>query len=70
MRNTRLLKAAVIFIVMFCMGATGILTAADQQLQMNKGLEDFNYLSDSEFQTGKFVEGYVYEVYGEFAYNL
>lgn len=69
MRNTRWLRAAIIFIVLFCMGATSLLTAAEQQQQISKGLDDFNYLSDSEFQKGKFVEGYVYEVYGEFAYE-
>lgn len=69
MNNTRMLKAAIIFIVLFCMGATSLLTASQQQQQLNKGLDDFNYLSDSEFSKGKFVEGYVYEVYGEFAYE-
>lgn len=69
MRNTRWLSAAVIFIVMLCMGATSILTASEQLQQIKKGLDDFNYLSDSEFTKGKFVEGYVYEVWGEFAYE-
>ena len=69
MRNYRWLKAAVIFIALFCMGAVSLISASEQQRQINKGLDDFNYLTNSGFVNGKFVEGYVYEVYGEFAYE-
>lgn len=68
MRGSLRLKTAIIFIALFCMGVTSLITASEQQSQISKGLDDFNYLSDSQFQKGKFVEGYVYEVYGEFAY--
>lgn len=68
-RNHRWINAIIIFAVMLCTGAGGIITASEQQQQINRGLDDFNYLSDSEFYKGKFVEGYVFEVYGEFAYE-
>lgn len=69
MKNHRFVNAIVIFAVLLIAGIGGMITASGQQKQINQGLDDFNYLSDSEFYKGKFVEGYVFEVYGEFAYE-
>lgn len=69
MRKQHRLNAVIIFAVMLFAGAGGMITSSKQQQQINKGLDDFNFLSDSEFYKGKFVEGDVFEVYGEFAYE-
>ena len=69
LRGSLKLRLAIFFIALFCIGISSLVSASQQQSQLSKGLDDFNYLSESRFQKGKFVEGYVYEVYGEFAYE-
>lgn len=69
MKRNGILSAAVIFAVMFVMGISGIISGLNEKAELAKGVDDFNYLADSEFYGGKFVEGNVFEIYGEFAYT-
>lgn len=69
MKKNSFLSAAVVFAVMLAMGVGGTISASKDKKELAKGIDDFNYLADSEFYEGKFVEGNVFEIYGEFAYE-
>lgn len=63
------LTAALIFAVLLVIGISGTVSSLKDKSELAKGIDDFNYLANSEFYDGKFVEGNVFEIYGEFAYT-
>lgn len=62
-------KLIILFVLIFFLGVTDLVSALNQQHQISNELDDFNYPSESGFQIGKFVEGDVCEILGEFAYT-
>ncbi len=69
MKRNGLLSVTVVLAVMLVLGIGGIISGLNDKAELAKGVDDFNYLSDGEFYDGKFVEGNVFEIYGEFAYT-
>lgn len=69
MKRNGLLSISVVLAVMLVLGIGGVITGIKDKAELAKGVDDFNYLANSEFYEGKFVEGNVFEIYGEFAYT-
>ena len=68
-KRNGLLSISVVLAVMLVLGIGGVITGIKDKAELAKGIDDFNYLANSEFYEGKFVEGNVFEIYGEFAYT-
>lgn len=68
-KRNGLLSISVVLAVMLVLGIGGVIAGIKDKTELAKGVDDFNYLANSEFYEGKFVEGNVFEIYGEFAYT-
>lgn len=66
---SRTLKMIIVLLVIRVMGVTVLLEAGGNSREIAKGMEDFNGLNLSDFYRGRFVQGDVFEIYGEFAYT-
>ncbi|MCI7768082.1 MAG: hypothetical protein MSJ26_08930 [Oscillospiraceae bacterium] len=58
----------LLFLVAGLLGISFIAAGTEEKRAIAKGIKDFNTMIPSEFNAGQFVEGNVYEVFGEFAY--
>lgn len=59
----------LLFLVAGLLGISFIAAGADEKKAIEKGIKDFNTMSLGEIGAGQFVEGNVFEIYGEFAYK-
>lgn len=69
MHKSMFVYSAVIALMMIIMGITAFVTGAEQRDDMSSIHDDFNEMQQSEFYTGKYVSGEIYELWNEFAYE-
>lgn len=69
MRSNFSLRLFIVFVMLFVMGIGSMISFGNDSKEMAKGMEDFNYMTESDFRKGMFVQGTIYELDGEFAYE-
>ncbi|MBE6902389.1 MAG: hypothetical protein E7478_07925 [Ruminococcaceae bacterium] len=63
------LKLILIFVLMFVLGLIGFIGTSVSRSKAMNAQTDFNELQSSEFKSGMYVRGTVYEVLDEYAYE-
>lgn len=66
--SNRKFKYLIVFLALAVMGIAILMSSAADSAQMAKGITDFNEMTASDFEVGRFVQGTIYELDDEFAY--
>ncbi len=68
-KNDQKFKLVSVFAAILIIGLVIFIPALSDNMALAKGMTDFNDMTEADFVKGRFVQGTIYELYDEFAYE-